>query len=482
MAMLVKLLVFASMAMPLYAQTITDQVATHFQAAKDAEKRNDFPAAVHQYEYLASVLPRNAEMQSNLGVALYFDHEMKRAIAVFQRAIALNPNLLAPHLFSGLAWYQLSNPDSAVPELEKAVHIHASDVVAHTWLGYAYVAQFRYEAAVKEFQAACDLESDNVDAWYALGQSYLQIGKDATLELLAIAPDGGRVWQLAGEQFQLRGEREKALDVFKRASERRPDIPELRAHVVEMGGTVAAASGMQHGGNDQEDDFYHQAHDAEEKSRAAFERVVQIAPESYRSHQIMADALVAERRPDEAIHEYRAVLNLKPDLPGIHEAIGNILVRSEKLAEALKEFEAELEIQPRSATAHMNAGRVLLLMGDDARAGTMLSSALQLDRPPLETYVLLGQLDLRRNDFRSAISVLKRYTSAIKGNSNAYYLLARAYRGAGDKEQMNSALDSYKKVSQDAKERNLAQKELEVLSGKDQAPGETTSLKSNAEP
>ena len=103
------------------------------------------PTAVREYEYLTRQLPRSAEMQSNLGVALYFDHQWERAIAVFRKAIALNPNLLAPHLFTGLAWYQLAKPDAAVSELETAVRLHASDVIAHTWLGYAYVAQSRYE-------------------------------------------------------------------------------------------------------------------------------------------------------------------------------------------------------------------------------------------------------------------------------------------------------------------------------------------------
>ena len=78
-----------------------------------------------------------------------------------------------------------------------------------------------------------------------------------------------------------------------------------------------------------------------QKSRAAFEHVLSIAPDSYRAHQIMADAFVLEQQEDKAIAEYRIVLNLKPDLPGIHEAIGSSLLRSGKSAEALTEFQAE---------------------------------------------------------------------------------------------------------------------------------------------
>ena len=474
--MLAKFIILASMALPMYSQTAPDPIAAHFQSAKEAEKRNDFPAAVREYEYLVAALPRNAAMQSNLGVALYFDHELTRSLKVFQRAISLNPKLLAPHLFSGLAWYHLSKPDAAVSQLEEAASIQPSDAVAHTWLGYAYIAQFRYAAAAREFEAACRLAPDDIDGWYALGQSYLQIGNDATLKLLALAPDGARAWQLAGEQFQMRGDKDKALDDFKEANARRPGLPELQTLITSLGGTVSSSPAMEHKESVREDDLYLQAHQAEEKSRAAFERVMQIAPDSYRAHQVLADSLIAQKRPDEAVQEYRTVLQLKPDLPGIHEAIGNSLIANGKLEEALKEFTSELQIQTDSATAHMNVARALLLMGDNQGAGKMLDRALQEDRPPIETYILLGKLELRRSNNQAAIAALTHYIAEEKGNSDAYYLLSRAYRATGDKEQMNWALESFKKISQDAKDRKLAQSQLETLRGKRLFSSETVDV------
>jgi predicted Zn-dependent protease len=50
-----------------------------------------------------------------------------------------------------------------------------------------------------------------------------------------------------------------------------------------------------------------------------------------------------------------------------------------------------------------------------------------------------------------------------KNDATAYYLLSRAYRGLGKKEQMNQALAQFEKVSQDVKARSHAQGELERL-------------------
>jgi tetratricopeptide (TPR) repeat protein len=454
----------AGMALPLAAQTTTTgDMAAHAQAAHDAEQRGDFSQAASEYEYLARQLPRNPEIESNLGVALYFGHQWERAVAVFRKAIALNPDLLAPHLFSGLAWYQLAQPDKAVPELETAVRMRSSDLIARTWLGYAYVAQSRYAAAAAQFEQVCRLAPDNIDAWYALGQAYLQIGKQSTVELLRAAPNGGRAWQLAGEQFQLQGDSKKALADFEQANARRPDIPELRAALIELGGTAApvpAAPGVEAA---KEDALYTQAHTAEQKSHDAFARVLSIAPDSYRAHQIMADAFVLQQQDDRAIAEYRILLQQKPDLPGVHEAIGSALMRSGKSAEAAQQFQAELALQPRSAAVNTLLGQALLAMGNDDQAEQALHHTLTMDRPPPDAYLLLGKLELHRNHYRAAADDLTRYLSMRKNDATAYYLLSRAWHGLGEKQQMNQALSQYEKLSQDVKARSQAQRELEHL-------------------
>jgi tetratricopeptide (TPR) repeat protein len=462
MAMLAAKLIFAvGMAATLQAQTPPEGMAAHAQAAHNAEQKGDFATAVREYEFLAAQLPRSGEMQSNLGVALYFDHEWDRAIAVFRKAIALNSNLVAPHLFGGLAWYQMAKPDQAVTELNKAVILQPSDVLANTWLGYAYVAQGRYPAAARAFEKVCSLAPDNVDAWYSLGQADLEVGRQATWQLLSVAPNGGRAWQLAGEQFQLQGDQKKAREAFEQANARRPQIAELQAAVVALGGKPATAAIDENASFREEDQLYHQAHDAEEQSRTAWEKVSAIAPDSYRAHQIIADAFAAEQQDESAIAEYRTVLRLKPDLPGIHEAIGSSLLRMGKSGDALQEFQAELQLQPRSASVNTAVGQALLLTGKGEEAEKILQGALLMDRPPADIYRLLGQVELHAGHYQQAASHLTHYLTLEKDDATAYYLLSRAYRGLGDRAQMSQALSSYEKVSQDLRARNQAQGELE---------------------
>ncbi|MGH9515385.1 MAG: tetratricopeptide repeat protein [Terriglobales bacterium] len=476
-----KFVILASMALPLCGQAVPPQALTHAQAAVRAEQRGDFATAVHEYESVVRMLPINAEMKSNLGVALYFDHDLSRAIKVFGQAISRNPQLFAPHLFSGLARYRLSDPDAAVPELEKAVRLKPSDVIAHTWLGYAYNAQGSYEPALKELRKAQQLDPDNLDVWFALGQNYLEIGRQATQQLLTVAPDGARAWQLSGEQLKLKGDTKGAVENFMAALNRRPQLSEVRIQVTELGGNAPPApdpASQRSPDYSKEDALYRQAHDAEDQARVAFERIAQIAPDSYRTHQIMADALFAQEQYAKSLEEYRMVVKLKPDLPGIHEAIGNILLRTNKPQEALAEFQSELIIQPRSAGAFTNVGQAMIILGNDKGAGEIFAKAIQLDRPPPELYRLMGKVDLHLNNYFAAAKELNQYATLKPRDATAYYLLSKAYRGLGDKAQMQQALARFQETSRDAKARSHAQMELEALNNRKQ-PIEDTEAADN---
>jgi predicted Zn-dependent protease len=174
------------------------------------------------------------------------------------------------------------------------------------------------------------------------------------------------------------------------------------------------------------------------------------------------------------------VLQQRPDLPGVHEAIGTSLLRSGKTDEALAEFESERQIQPHSASASTSVGQALLIAGKFDAAGKILQEALQMDRPPPEIYRLLGKIDLHRQNYQAAVSNLTRYLSSNKDDASAYYLLSRAYRGLGDRDQMDRALAQFQKTSQDVKARKQAIGELEHLD--DQARMDDDAKKTGSTP
>ena len=213
-----------------------EQLASHAREAKAAEARHDYKKAISEYKILARLAPESPQIRTNLAIALYLDGDSAGALAECQAASGLAPDLFPPHLFAGLAWFRLGKPDQAEIELARAAKINKSDPVSHLWLGYVHMAQSRYEPAVNQFKQALAAQPDEIDALYTLGKAYLEMGRLGVEKLLKVAPDGGRAWQLAAEQCRMRGDRSKALELFRGAYQRRPDVAEIRAAIQDLNG------------------------------------------------------------------------------------------------------------------------------------------------------------------------------------------------------------------------------------------------------
>lgn len=435
-------------------------LAEHQRLAREAEERQDFTTAIKEYKALVGAVPSSAQLRSNLGVALYFHRDYGLADAAFRRALALKPDLYAPHLFLGLSLAQQGQPDAAVPELEKAVALNAVDPVAQAWLGYQYTAQARFEKAAAALEAAARLNPGDQDVWFALGRSYVELGKVTTTQLIERMPDGGRVWQLAGEQSEAQGNRSNALKLYTAALERRPDLDALRGKVQALGGSVPAPKPEPEKDAREEDALYARVQEYEQKARGAFEQISRIDPDGYRAHQVLGDAAAAADQNDEAIREYSRVLERKPDLPGIHRVLCAAYSHVAKVKDAVRECEAELALSPASADAYAEAARVYLLTDDFDRAQALLEKAESLDRPPTGVYKSLGKLYLGRGKYHEAVEVLNKYTAAEPRDVTAYYLLARALRAAGDGTGANRAIAEYRRRSSAARTTNDAEKAL----------------------
>jgi tetratricopeptide (TPR) repeat protein len=468
MTVLAAFVFLANASTHLSAQASSAKLAEHQRAAQQAEARGDFETAIREYSVLTKSLPGSAELQSNLGVALYFHNDLELAEVAFRHAISANPDLYTPHLFLGLVKSRESQPDAAAAELEKAVKINNADPTAHTWLAYAYIAQSRYQQAVEQLQLASSEQPGDVDVAYALGQCFLELGKRASAALLKAAPDGGRTWQLAAEQAEAQGNPSKALDFYLQALRRRPDIQSVRARIIALNGRPPEQGSRSIVVTGDEDALYDQVREYEQRAKAAFEKISVIDPDSYRVHQVLGDAYVAADRFDDAILEYKSVLQRKPDLPGVHGALCNVLARTAQLEKAITECEAEIALSPYSAEAYVHAARVHLLSENYERAEVLLQKALKLDNPPIALYKYLGKVSLNQKKYQAAVSDLKRYLAVETKDSSAFYLLSRAYKGLGDTQRMNEAIASYKRTSTAYASTNQAQQALDS-SHQDQA-------------
>ncbi len=460
------------LASPAVGQDDPNRIARHAQAAQQAQREGDFATAVREFTILSRLLPEVAEVHSNLGVAYYFHKRPQEALAAFEKALQLKPDLVSALIFSGIANYQLSKPAQATKLLERVVELSPADPLAQTWLAHSYAAQSRYREAVDHFLAASERSPNDVDIWYGLGQVYLRLGRQEVERLTEIAPNGARVLQLAGDLWLLRGEPDNALALYQQALKRRPGITEVQRIVGQLLGqrgktqqvVVSPPPPVPTDSPSPEDLHYLAATGFRERAHQAFERISALGANSYRAHQVLAESLQAQGRANEALTEYRAALNLKPDLAGIHKEIGDLLMGEGRATEALEEYRAELLLRPNDSQVYYRMGRALIVLGKGEDAEAALTRALALGGSPPAAHKELGRIYVNRGQPAKAVQSLSTYLASTANDALAHYLLMRAYRALGDATAAERHLAKFKSLSDDEKQRASAQQALSLFS------------------
>ncbi|MCA1575040.1 MAG: tetratricopeptide repeat protein [Acidobacteria bacterium] len=444
----------------------------HAQAAQQAQREGDFATAIREFTILSRLLPDVAEVHSNLGVAYYFHKQRGEALAAFEKALQLKPNLISALIFSGIANYELSKPAPATKLLERAVELSPADPLAQIWLAHSYAAQSRFREAVEHFLAASEHSPNDVDIWYGLGQAYMELGRQEVERLTEIAPKGSRILQLAGDLWLLRAASDNALALYQEALKRRPGLTEVQQIVAQLLGRQGKSQPMEVSPSPPvpavsptpEDLHYLAATQFRERARRAFERIPALGANSYRAHQVLAESLQAQGRADEALAEYRAALNLKPDLAGIHREIGDLLMGEGRVTEALEEYRAELLLRPNDAQVHYRMGRTLIVLGKGEDAEASLNQALALGGGPPAAHKELGRIYVNRGQPAKAVQSLSTYLKSAANDALAHYLLMRAYRALGDAAAAERHLAKHKSLSDDEKQRASAQAALSLFS------------------
>ncbi len=203
------------------------------------------------------------------------------------------------------------------------------------------------------------------------------------------------------------------------------------------------------------DATYWRARCHEKLGAAAYLKLTQADPDSYRSHQVMADLASARGDDAKAIEEYRAALAQKPSLPGLHYSLGHLLWKDLKIPEAREELEAELAINPRHGGALQDLGDSYLLEHQADKALGYLQKALAIEPHNLDVHRDLGTAYSELGDASKAAEEYK-IALASDHDGSIHYKLGRVYQSQGQKEkaarefELSSAMNkqSHEKLEQ----------------------------------
>ncbi|MGA7633693.1 MAG: tetratricopeptide repeat protein [Terriglobales bacterium] len=421
--------------------------------AESYASSSEWPSAVIHFQNALTASPNHAGLRAELGEVLLRAGKMNRAIQEFDEELARYPSSLRALVRRGEARLIQDNVEGALQDWEKAIAIDTPRTerllgLREAGFGDAALEQLPDASREKIQKVAPNLQNQNSPAAHLAAAFIAEqngetskaeteaslvaevskkqaVDKSCTEANVKLAIEQGRVAEVApcvpkfvssptSAEFRIRvasalleaGESENALKVLDR-------LPPAERNSAEAS--------------------YWRARCYEKLATAAYLRLYQADPNSYRLHQLMGDLEAARGDDGKAIEEYRAALAIKSSLPNLHYSLGHLLWKDLKVPEARVEFEAELALNPRHPGALNDLGDTYLLEHQPDKALPYLLRALAADSTNPDIHRDVGTAYSELGDYHKAEEQFKIAVSADHDGS-VHYKLARVYQALGEKE------------------------------------------------
>jgi tetratricopeptide (TPR) repeat protein len=288
------------------------------------------------------------ETYLNLGSLLVQDGRAAEAIAILQKAIAVDPAYAAPHYQLALAFRGAGKHDEAIAELQAAIRLRPNNAEAHGTLGMELRSAGRTDEALAHFQEAARLSPTSVESRTNLGLALMEAGRTGEAvgehrQAVALAPNSSHPHNNLAMALHQSGDTRQAIAEYQRALTLQPDYAEAHANLAL---TLASV-------RDYPDAVAH------------FAEAVRLQPDNYGVHIAFGDLLCETARTDEGAAQYDEAARLSPDAVEPWLLMSRAYAASRRFAEAAASLEKALSVA--TATGQREGARQIAASLQQAR-------------------------------------------------------------------------------------------------------------------
>jgi tetratricopeptide (TPR) repeat protein len=321
------------------------------------------------------------------------------AAEVFSSIVGASPGFAEAHLNLGLVREEQDRNEEAIASFQKALTLKPRLRGANLFLGVAEYRLNELDKAVAALRKETGYYPSDANAWMWLGVA----------ELGAEHP-------------------EEAVVALDKAVKLAPDNVDI---------------------------LYHRGRAHLLVSKESYERMFHADPNSWRVHQVLAQADSESDRVMDAIAEYQAAIKLAPQQPGLHEELALAFSKAGKTDAAEVELHREIEIDPHSAIALYRLGTLQVEAGNAAEGKSSIEAALKLHPGLKDAAYYLGRAEMHLGNNEAAAEQLQRAVASDTDPEiieQAWYQLSVVFRRLRRPEDSQKALATFQKLKEDAAE------------------------------
>jgi tetratricopeptide (TPR) repeat protein len=446
-------------------KSASDSVRAEQLVAESYSSTNEWPSAVIHFENAIAKAPKLQGLHVELGEVFLQAGKLKRAASEFESELTINPKSLRGLVRRGESRLLEGDTAAALKDWQSALERDPPQVqrilgLRETGFGNATFEQIPDALHPRLELIEAEL-NDNQTPAAELAQSFIHLHSDKPVSASKVSSTAAKTRSCSASEITRLLEEERYSQLPSCMDQiLTPQTPPSRriaiaAALVESGeyqSSVRVLDSLPPSQKQTPDAYYWSARCYEKLATAAYLRLYQADPNSFRVHQLLGDLAATRNDDGKAIEEYRAAVTLNPSAPNLHYSLGHILWKILKIPEARVELEVELKISPRHADALHDMGDSYLQEHQPEKALPYLQDAVAADSQNPDIHRDLGTAYAQLKEFSKAVPEYKIGLSNDQDGS-VHYKLAKVYQALGQKQNADQEFAIYTAMNRESHEK-----------------------------
>ena len=349
--------------------------------ATSAYQSKDFSRAIALYERVIALNPDHVEAYYKRGNSLKDLGQLKAALASYDGAIERKPDFAYAWCNRGVVQHSLGLYEAALASYDQAIALDPADALVHSNRGSLLQAISRWDSALVSYDQALALNPKLFQTWFHRGNVLRELQQfEAALasyrEAVKQKPDYAEAHYNLGVMLERTRQPRAALASYDQAIAIYPEFYQAhynRAGVLkglkEREAALAGYDSAIAAKGDCAEAYANRGVVLQELGRqeaalASYDRAISIRPEYPEAYFNRGTMFKAAMQWDEALASYDRAIALKPDYAAAYCDRAGVLMEVGRLDAALSGYNRACLIQSDFAEAQYNRSLALLLSGD----------------------------------------------------------------------------------------------------------------------
>ncbi|MEG4483666.1 tetratricopeptide repeat protein [Microcoleus sp. D2_18a_B4] len=378
------------------------------------------PEEAQQYWYQAfSLEPEKVAPGEhlNMGDAFFRQEKFPEAIACYDRAIKLNPNVATAYQNLGEALKKQGKLEEATAYYRKAIELNAANARNGSEGEQTLAGATATNGAVKQQPAATPVQQAVKPPVQQAVKPPVQQAVNSTINI-----EDPEAYKILAEGYFAQGKLEQAIAACKKALQIKPEAP-----LYKMLGNALQAGGKS------------------DEAKSCYVKAIEINPNFAEAYANYGSICAQQEQWQQAVSAYEKAIALKPDFAGAFRNFAKLLTQLGKSEEAAEAWYRAFAIDPKSGTAeeHENLAKTLIEQGKVEKGIECYRRAVELNPNAGAAYHELGEILKGQEQWEAAVEA---YTNAIRNNPDLSWSHNNLAESLVKLERWEESVNAYRKA------------------------------------